>query len=143
MTLSVAWWLYEKQRKAEKYSVTRRGEKASPSLVALSNYAAALGLAHLAGSPYHTIGRVTERLGAFNRGVRAQQVARSQHSYMVRHGMNISKSSASHFAQAGVGRARSRMALRIGAKMGARLIPGLGWALLVYDVYTVTNMILD
>lgn len=143
MTLSVAWWLYEKQRDAEKHSVIRRGEPASPALEAISNYAAAVSLAHLAGSPYHTVGSVTERLAAFNRGTAAQATAKAQHRYMVKSGMSISKSSAAHFAAAGVGRSSSRLAIRVGARVGARLVPGLGWALLAYDVYTLSKMIAD
>jgi len=126
MTLTVAWWLHERVPDHP-----------------VSHTLSAIPLLHVAGAPYDVFTRSTSALGRFNRGVALQRAAISQHSYVVRHGMNISKSSAAHFAQAGVGRARSRLALRLGAKVGARLIPGLGWALLAYDVYTVTNMILD
>ena len=124
MTLTVAWWLHQHAPE-------------HPAGVL------AVPLIGVAGAPYDAFTRAGSSLRRFNRGVALQRAATSQHAYMVRHGMKISQSSAAHFAQAGVGRARTRLALRFGAKMGARLIPGLGWALLAYDVYTVTNMILD
>jgi len=124
MTVTFAWWLHEHAPDHPE------GIFAVP-------------LIGVAGAPYDAFTRAGSSLRRFNRGVVLQRVATAQHSYMVRHGMKISKSSAAHFAQAGVGRIRSRAALRIGAKMGARLIPGLGWAMLAYDVYTVANMILD
>lgn len=126
MTLTVAWWLHERVPEHP-----------------LAHGISAVPLVLVAGAPYDAFTRATATLTRFNRWDHAQRVAKSHHSYMVRRGMTISKSSAHHFAQAGVGRARSRMALRFGAKLGARLVPGLGWALLAYDVYTVTNMILD
>ncbi len=126
MTLTVAWWLHE---------------RVPDNLLAHS--ISAIPLLHVALAPYDVFTRATSSVGRFNRGVALQRAATSQYSYMVRHGMSISSSSASHFAQAGVGRARTRLALRLAGKAGARLIPGLGWALLAYDVYTVTNMILD
>lgn len=126
MTLTVAWWLHEHVPDHP-----------------VAHGVSAIPLIGVAGAPYDAFTRATSSLSRFNRGVALQRAATSQHSYMVRHGMTISKSSAHHFAQAGVGRARTRLALRFGAKVGARLIPGLGWALLAYDVYTVTNMILD
>jgi len=126
MTLTVAWWLHERVPD-------------NPLAHAISG----IPLLHVAGAPYDVFTRSTSAISRFNRGVHLHRVATSQHSYMVRHGMKISKSSAAHFAQAGVGRLRSRTALRVAGKLGARLIPGLGWAMLAYDVYTVTNMILD
>jgi len=133
MTLTVAWWLFgpnpETDTPGKKHPVSR-----------VITLPIAIGVA---GMPYDAFNRGGSFLRRFNRGVALQRVATSQHAYMVRHGMKISRSSAAHFAHAGVGRARTRLALRFGAKMGARLIPGLGWALLAYDVYTVTNMILD
>jgi len=141
MTLSVAWWLYDQ----------------APDNP-LAKYGGGIAAAHLAGMPYHGLIKTTNWLGAFNRSAHAQQVARSQYAYMTRHGMNISKSSHAHFARQGVARqaffttANMRTArgvltkgryLRFAGKMGARFVPGLGWALLAYDVYTVANMILD
>jgi len=126
LTLTVAWWLHEQVPNHPAAHIT-----------------SAVPLIGVAGAPYDAFTRATDSLDRFNRRQHARRVAMSQHSYMVRHGMNIPKSSARHFAKAGVGRARSRAAIRFGAKLGARMIPGLGWAMLAYDVYTVSNMILD
>ena len=126
MTLTVAWWLHEQVPD-------------NP----LAHTISAVPLLGVAGAPYDAFIRSTDSLDRYNRGVHARRVAISQHSYMVRHGMSIPESSARHFAQAGVGRARGRAAMRMGAKLGARLVPGLGWAMLAYDVYTVANMIMD
>ena len=91
MTLTVAWWLHDRVPD-------------NPLAHAIS----AVPLLHVAGAPYDVFTRSTTAISRFNRGAHLHRVATSQHSYMVRHGMKISKSSAAHFAQAGVGRLRSR-----------------------------------
>jgi len=126
MTLTVAWWLHEQVPDHPAAQVT-----------------SAVPLALVAGAPYDAFIRATDSLDRFNRADRLRRTAVAQHSYMVRHGMPVSKSSARHFAAAGVGRLRTKAALRFGAKLGARFVPGLGWALLAYDVYTVGKMITD
>lgn len=126
MTLTVAWWLHEQVPDHPVAQVT-----------------SAVPLLAVAGAPYDAFIRSTDSISRFNRADRLRRTAVAQHSYMVRHGMPISKSSASHFAHAGVGRVRTKAALRFGARVGARLVPGLGWAMLAYDIYTVGGMILD
>jgi len=153
MTLTFAYWLYDKMQDQRKTHTKTGSFGHVVGSVAYTPIAVGISL-----MPYHTIGKTMNWLDAFNRSAHAQQVARSQYNYMVKHGMKISKSSHAHFAQQGVARQRffttfnMRTArgvltkgkyLRFAGKMGARLVPGLGMALLAYDVYTVTNMILD
>ena len=142
MTLTVAWWLYDQ----------------APDNLPAKSAAAVAGI-HVAGLPYHNIIKATNWLDAFNYGAHNQMVARQQFRTMVARGMPISKSSMRHFASYGVGHRGLAYALRdpmglnrvltkgrwlrLAGKVGARAVPGLGWALLAYDVYTVTNMILD
>lgn len=124
MTLTLAWWLHDQVPDHPVAQVT-----------------SAVPLLAVAGAPYDVFIRSTDSLDRFNRAARLQRTAMAQHSYMVRHGMSVSKSSAAHFAHAGVGRLRTKAALRFGARVGARLVPGLGWAMLAYDVYTVGKMV--
>ncbi len=157
MTLTLAWWLYDKQYKAEKHSITRRGKPASPTTVALSNYAFGLAAVRVAGAPYDYFIRGAQRLRDIDYWSDMARGNRAAHQYMVKHGMPISKASAKAFAatsgtfvpgtaryagSAGVRIMRGRGA-RLAVKLGARFVPGLGWALLAYDVYTVSKMILD
>ncbi len=140
MTLTVAWWLYDQ---VPDHPVT----KAMVFPVA----AAAAGL------PYQSVIKVSQTLHDMTWWSDIAAASRFEESYMRKHGMPISKKSAAHFARthgsfvpgtarytghAGARILRSR-GLRVAAKVGARFVPGLGWALLAYDVYTVTNMILD
>jgi len=135
MTLTAAWWLYEK------------ADTASEKLLY------GLGGALVAGSPYHTIGRVATHLDDVNYWTHASRVNRSHHAYMVRRGMQISAGGARSMAYTSgtfVPMARHGSFLvrilrgrgaRIAAKLAGRMVPGLGWALLAYDVYTVSQAI--
>ncbi len=158
MTLSLGWWLFERRYD---YRDKHHGGSRPPGVgrLAVDFGVAAISL-HLAAMPYNSIIRASNYLDSFNRGAHAQQVARSHFNYMTRRGMPISKASMRHFASQGVGHRGFRYAffgdpmglnqvltkgryLRFAGKAGARLIPGLGWALLAYDVYTVAKMISD
>ncbi len=140
MTLTVAWWLYDQ---IPDHPVPKA--LALPAAVAVS------------GLPYDAFIKGSQALRDINWWSDMAAADRWTHRQMVKRGMPISKSSAAHFARtsgtfvpgtarytghAGARILRSR-GLRIAAKLGGRLVPGLGWALLAYDVYTVTNMILD
>ncbi len=140
MTLTVAWWLYDQ---VPDQPVSKA--MAFPLAVAT------------AGLPYDAFWRSGQVLRDISWWSEMAAGNRAAHRHMVKHGMPISKSSAAHFARtsgsfvpgtarytghAGARILRSR-GLRVAAKVGARFVPGLGWALLAYDVYTVTNMILD
>ncbi len=126
MTITLAWWIHE-QIPDHPVAHTISG----------------LPLVAIAGSPYDVFIKGSGSARRARRAHHAHAVAKFQHRYMARRGMLISKSSAAHFAQAGVGRLSPKLAARIGARVGARLIPGLGWAMLAYDVYTVAGMISD
>jgi len=137
MTLMAAWWLQEQ--------ADTRFEK----------LAYGVGGALVAGSPYHAIGRVATHLDDLNYWAHAARVNRSHHAYMARRGMQISSAGAAEIAftqgrfipMARPGSFPVRIlrgrGVRIAAKLGGRLVPGLGWALLAYDVYTVAKMISD
>lgn len=140
MTLTVAWWLYDQvpDKPISKAMVF-------PLVVAT------------AGLPYDAFIRTSQVLRDISWWSDMAAGNRASHQYMVKHGMPISRSSAAQFAKtsgsfvpgtarfaghSGARILRSR-GLRVAAKVGARFVPGLGWALLAYDLYTVTNMILD
>lgn len=137
MTLTASWWLYDQANNPFQKVVYGAG-----------------GIA-VAGSPYHTIAKVANRLDDVNYWAQVARVNRSHHAYMARHGMQISASSARHFAFTSgpfipaarpgtypVRILRGRGA-RIAARIAGRAVPGLGWALLAYDIYTVGKMIAD
>jgi len=140
MTLTVAWWLYDQ---VPDHPVS----KAAVFPLAVAT----------AGLPYDVFIRGGQVLRDISWWSDMAAASRFEHQYMVKHNLPISKKSAAHFARtsgtfvpgtarytghAGARILRSR-GLRVAAKVGARFVPGLGWALLAYDVYTVTNMILD
>ncbi len=127
MTLTVAWWLHERVPDHP-----------------VADVISGVPLLHVALAPYDAFTRGATAASRYNRYFHNYIVATNQHKYIVQHGMKVSRSSARHFAAAGVGRSLKAVGhYRLLGKLGARLIPGLGWALLAYDVYTVTNMILD
>ncbi len=112
---------------------------------------------HIAGAPYDYFIRGSQRLRDINWWTHSARVSEGHHRYMARRGMPISSSSARHFAttigdfvpgtarypgQAGARILRGRGS-RIAAKIAGRMVPGLGWAMLAYDAYTVSKMILD
>ncbi len=123
----------------------------------LSKFYTGAAALHLAGMPYHSILKAANWVDEFNRGAHAQMVARTHFDYMTRRGMPISKASLRHFASQGVGHRGLRYAiydpmklnqvltkgkyLRFAGKMAGRMVPGLGWALLAYDVYTVSKAV--
>ena len=140
MTLTTAWWLYDQV----------------PDHPVPKALAAPFSLA-AAGLPYQSVIKTSQVLRDITWWSDIAAASRFEHRYMVKHGMPISKASHAHFARtagtfvpgtarytghAGARILRSR-GLRLAAKVGARFVPGLGWAMLAYDVYTVTNMILD
>lgn len=141
MTLTGAYWLWEK----------------SDPDTPLEAYLTGVASLHVAGAPYDYFLRGSQRLRDINWWSDIAHANRQAHSYMARRGMPISKSSARHFAQttgsfvpgtarypgsAGARILRGRTA-RIAAKVAGRMVPGLGWALLAYDIYTVGRMITD
>ncbi len=137
MTLTAAWWMYDQAETS--------AQKAVYGLAGVA----------VAGSPYHSMGVLARHLDDVNYWTHAARVNASHHSYMVRRGMSISPTAAKNFAftsgrfvpmaRAGffpVPLARGRGA-RIAAKLAGRLVPGLGWGLLAYDLYTVAGMVRD
>ena len=117
----------------------------------LEKAAAAPAAAIVAGSPYGAISRAALHLDDVNFWSHAARVNQSHHAYMVRRGMPISSAAARNFAFTSgqfVPMARSgRFPVRIlrkrglvfAAKLAGRAVPGLGWALLAYDLYTIGN----
>ncbi len=137
MTVYAGYWLYN-QAETDLEKVV-----AFPAAVAVS------------GSPYHTIGKVATHLDDINYWTHAARVNQSHHAYMARRGMQISASGARSLAYTSgtfvpmarpgsfsVRILRGRGA-RIAAKVAGRMVPGLGWALLAYDLYTVGQAVLD
>ncbi len=137
MTVYAGYWLYN-QAETDLEKVV-----AVPAAIAVS------------GSPYHTIGKVATHLDDINYWTHASRVNQSHHAYMVRRGMAISGTSARSLAYTQgtfvpmarpgsfpVRILRGRGA-RIAAKVAGRMVPGLGWALLAYDLYTVGQAVMD
>ncbi len=137
MTVYAGYWLYN-QAETDLEKVV-----AVPAAIAVS------------GSPYHTIGKVATHLDDINYWTHASRVNQSHHAYMARRGMQISASGARSMAYTSgtfvpmarhgsfpVRILRGRGA-RIAAKVAGRMVPGLGWALLAYDLYTVGQAVLD
>ena len=137
MTVYAGYWLYN-QAESDLEKVV-----AFPAAIAVS------------GSPYHTIGKVATHLDDINYWTHAARVNQSHHAYMARRGMQISASGARSLAYTSgtsvpmarpgsfpVRILRGRGA-RIAAKVAGRMVPGLGWALLAYDLYTVGQAVLD
>ncbi len=143
MTVTAAYWFYGQVDPQHPVTKTWTG----------------IAALHLAGMPYHSLGKAMNWLDAFNYGAHNQMVARQHFNVMVDRGMKIPKSSLRHFAQSGVGHRGLAYAirdpyrlnqvltkgkyLRFAGKAAGRLVPGLGWALLAYDLYTVGRMITD
>lgn len=120
-------------------------------------YVTGVASLHIAGAPYDTFIRGSQTLRDINWWSDMAAFDRWSHQEMVKHGRKISPSSAKHFAQtagdfvpgtarypgqAGARILRGRTA-RIAAKVAGRMVPGLGWALFAYDLYTVGRMITD
>ncbi len=137
MTVYAGYWLYN-QAESDLEKVV-----AFPAAIAVS------------GSPYHTIGKVATHLDDINYWTHAARVNQSHHAYMARRGMQISASGARSLAYTSgkfvpmarpgsfpVRILRGRGA-RIAARVAGRMVPGLGWALLAYDLYTVGQAVLD
>ena len=137
MTVYAGYWLYGQAESDLEKAV------AVPASIAVS------------GSPYHTIGKIATHLDDINYWTHAARVNRSHHAYMVRRGMPISGAGARSLAYTRgsfVPMARSGSfpirilrgrGARVAARMAGRMVPGLGWALLAYDVYTVAQAVMD
>ena len=141
MTLTGAYWLWD-QVDPDSY---------------WEGYATGVVGLHVAGAPYDTFLRGSQKLRDINWWSDMAYANRQAHRTMVSRGMSISSRSAAQFAQTsgsfvpgtaryagspGARILRGRGA-RIAAKVAGRMVPGLGWALLAYDIYTVGRMITD
>lgn len=121
----------------------------------LSDFYLGIASLHIAGAPYDRFSKASQTLRDINWWSDMAAFDRWSHQEMVKSGRAISPSSAKHFARtsgtfvpgtaryaghSGARILRSRGA-RVAAKVAGRLVPGLGWALLAYDLYSAGKYI--
>ena len=105
------------------WSMTKPGSSGEyemmPGALVYTLATAALPAVHIAGTPYGAISKVASRLDEY-----------------VYNTSTTGKMSSFSFTKKRFVYS-NRWLLRSGAKVGSRLVPGLGWGLLAYDLYTV------
>jgi hypothetical protein len=124
MIVGGLWWLEQWHKwHAPYYQYADDSPEGMPASVLYASMTGVAPALAIGVSPYAQLQRVTMGLEDYvaNRGYQGRQFRFSMSQGKFLFGRSLSK----------------RMALRMAAKVGARFVPGVGWALLVVDAWAV------